>query len=1309
MPPDPLLDESLVARLPLPLAQLYRRAHEVTLPLERHLVAFYLWEATLKLVASVAVVEYAAGDAPDPAIAERLRNLARPSLGHWREFVRLLLPPLAARGDSAFVALHDFFLGPPRDDLPAAAGLDALLRQHLEDRAGARATVALPELLDRLVSYRNRELGHGAVGLAKPAFYERMGAALLSAAAEVQTRVDVLAGRQLVHTDAVRLAGGLWVVDRTELIGERGRRLPPMELPREATDQLPDGERVYLEGPAGRRPLHPLLLYDAEAREVLFLNARRGKRGAQYICYTNNRSDDRADLRGEQGRLLAEVLGLPSVDAGQVADWEARAEADEPAPPFESARPALGEYELISELGRGGMGVVYRSAQPAVRRQVAVKEMLRHGDARTWAKSQARFRREIRALGRVKHPHLVSILTEGKEGDRWFYVMELVEGAPLSRVCERLSASAGGAAAVTGESWQGAVSTACDQGRREERPVECTAPAAVPEPAAPVAVPPDGRGFVARTVELMRQVAGAAHALHEAGIVHRDIKPDNIVVRARGTEAVLMDLGVAQWSEGETERLTTGRDIPGTLRYASPEQVLARGLVDRRSDVYSLGATLWEALALRPLYDAPNRSDAELIRSIQFDEAGPVRPHNPAVPADLDAVLARCLEKDARQRYATARELADDLGRFLRGEPVKARPVRTWERGWKWVKRRPAAAALVAVTMLMVLALVGGGVSLFYSGEVQRLLREAEHQRDIAQQERDMANRLRGDADEERGKAVKAGEEAVRLQGIAEGQRSEADRQRARADGLLYLNRLALAQREIEKSEFGRAAEVLDECPWAFRAWEWGYLRRHARMIHSLEGHAGFVFRACYSPDGDHLASASADRTVRVWDARGGQERLTLLGHTGMVRDVCFSPDGRHLATASWDKTVRVWDARSGREVFTLEGHRDKVERVCFSPNGEHLASAGDDGALRVWDMRTGREVLTLKGRTGSVGSVCFSPDGRHVAGAFWEEKQVRVSEVPGGKDPLTLKGETKVCFSPDGLHLATAGSGKDGTVRLWDVRTGREVLTLKGHNDVVHEVCFSPDGRRLATASFDDLLKVWDAHSGQEIHSLKGRARMISDLAFSPDGRRLASADDEGVVRLWDARTGQEAVTLRGHASRISSLRFDPGGGRLATTSLDTTVKVWDVRAEQDAVEGYEGVCFSPDSRRLAAFSEDGSVRVWDAHTAGEGLFFKGHDSISKHICFSPDGRRLATSSMDKTAKLWDARDGTELLAIKGHTGWVNCVCFSPDGRLLATASQDMTVRVWDATTGTDVLALQGHTDEVHSWTVTVFLGGVC
>jgi len=373
MRPQPSLDETLAQNLPLPLAQLYRRAHNAKTALERHLTAFYLWEAGLKLLGCTAVVAYAAGPDHDPQLSERLHNLARPALGHWVEFVRRLLPGLADAGAPGFAPLRDLLLGKTRDDLPRAAGLDAALRQALEGKPQARATVCLTELFERLVRYRNQEIGHGAAGQRPADFYERMGAALLQGAAEVLGRVDLLAGRRLVYVDAVRLAGGLWLVERTELIGERGRKLPALELPRESADRLPDGERVYLEGAAGRRPLHPLLLFDAEAREVLFLSARRGRRGGQYLCYTNNRSDHRSDLRGEQCRLLAEVLRLLAVDAGEVSAGEARAEADEPVPPSDPSRPGLGEYELISELGRGGMGIVYRAAQRALRRQVAVK------------------------------------------------------------------------------------------------------------------------------------------------------------------------------------------------------------------------------------------------------------------------------------------------------------------------------------------------------------------------------------------------------------------------------------------------------------------------------------------------------------------------------------------------------------------------------------------------------------------------------------------------------------------------------------------------------------------------------------------------------------------------------------------------------------------------------------------------------------------------------------------------------------------------------------------------------------------------
>jgi serine/threonine protein kinase len=696
MPAELTLNEDPLPRLPLPLAQLYRRAHNAKTALERHLTAFYLWEASLKLLASVAVVEYARRPDPDPALAERLHHLARPALGHWWEFVRRLVPVLADQGDESFRRVAELVLGRTRDDCPRAAGLDAALREALDGQTGSRTTVRFPELFERLVRYRNQEIGHGAAGRRAAAFYERLGAALLLGAGEVLCRLDVLAGRRLVYIAEVRQVQGLWLVQRYELVGENARRLPSLELPHAEASRLPFAERVYLEKEQALSALHPLLLYEAEADEALFLNARRGKRRTEYLSYTTGRTSDRPDLGGEQRELLARVLGM-AVNEGQVEQWAAGSQADEPAdagrePP--GPRRTLGEFELLSELGRGGMGVVYRAWQPSLGRQVAVKALLRPGDT----KAEARFRREIKALGRVEHAHLVKVFTSGADREQWFYVMEVVEGAPLSAVWERLQGRSG--AAVDLRTWQEALSTACEATRQAEKPLSDPAPATgqgppaepSPEQAASVARAAS-RGYVARVVDLVRQAAEAAHALHEAGVIHRDIKPGNILVTADGQKAVLMDLGLAQLADDVEGRLTRTRQFVGTLRYASPQQVLAVVRLDRRSDVYSLGATLWELLTLRPLFGATEDTPTpELMERIQREEPERLRKYRTGIARDLEAVVQRSLEKDPNRRYGTGRELAADLGRYLEGEPVQARPAGMLDRGLKWVRRHPTQA-----------------------------------------------------------------------------------------------------------------------------------------------------------------------------------------------------------------------------------------------------------------------------------------------------------------------------------------------------------------------------------------------------------------------------------------------------------------------------------------------------------------------------------------------------------------------------------------------------------------------------------------
>jgi serine/threonine protein kinase len=726
------VDEALVQRLPLPLAKLVRRAQNGKTPLDRHQAAYYLWEASLKLLASVAVIEYAESPWRDPGLDEMLKNLARPMVGHWWELARRLVPALADSGDEGFVRVRDLLLGRARDDLPRVAGLDAILLGHLrQEKIGARATVQPTELFHRLVEYRNKEEGHGAFGMRPDASsYDRMARALFGGTTQLLDRLDVLAGRRLIYVGEVRRQpAGDWLVERYELIGESARRIESLSVPEGRESALPRPERVHIERPASEGPdgsgamlcLSPLTHFQPEYEQVFFLNARRGKRQAEYLCYHDG-EQLRRDVAADRRELLARVLKV-GVDAEDVEAWAARSQAEEPAAGNaiapEPAQRTIGEFELLSRLGQGGMGVVYRAWQPSLGRQVALKCMLKSGDTI----AEARFAREIRALVQVEHPGVVKVFTSGSMGDQWFFAMELVEGADLARVCEQLSSRQ--VTEVDDTTWREALTSACAAARSSEVPLSDSGPAderlararvATEEPgeSGSEAIPPvvRGPGYVAEVVEMIRQVAEAADALHEAGIIHRDIKPGNIMVERDGQTPVLMDLGLARLADESDGRLTRTRQFVGTLRYASPEQIRAIARVDRRSDIYSMGATLWELLTLGPLFGATDETPTpELMERIQTVEPGSPRKFNPSVPRDLEAIVLKCLEKDKARRYATAGELAADLGRFMRSEPVTARLSSPWELTVKWMRRRPAIAALSAAVFIVGLI---GGVGAFW-------------------------------------------------------------------------------------------------------------------------------------------------------------------------------------------------------------------------------------------------------------------------------------------------------------------------------------------------------------------------------------------------------------------------------------------------------------------------------------------------------------------------------------------------------------------------------------------------------------------
>ncbi|BBD53829.1 WD-40 repeat-containing protein [Planktothrix agardhii NIES-204] len=472
----------------------------------------------------------------------------------------------------------------------------------------------------------------------------------------------------------------------------------------------------------------------------------------------------------------------------------------------------------------------------------------------------------------------------------------------------------------------------------------------------------------------------------------------------------------------------------------------------------------------------------------------------------------------------------------------------------------------------------------------------------------------------------------------------------------------------------------------------------------TLGGHAQGVYGVSFSPDGKFLATGSADRTVKLWDASTGKEIKTLSGHINSVKAVSFSPDGKLLATGSEDKTVKLWNTTTWEEIKTLTG-RSSVHAVSFSPDSKLLATGSADSMVKLWDVSTGKEIKTLTRPTDGVYGVSFSPDGKLLATGS-ADSMVKLWDVSTGKEIKTLTGHTHlvygVSFSPDGKFLATGSA--DNTVKLWDVSTGKEIKTLTGHTHSVNAVSFSPDGKFLATGSADNTVKLWDASTGKEIKTLSGHTDWVYGVSFSPDGKTLATGSYDNTVKLWDASTGKEIKTLSGHTYWVKAVSFSPDSKLLATGSYDKTVKLWDASTGEEIkpLSGHthvvHAVSFSPDSKLLATGSSDTTVKLWNVSTGKEIKTLSGHINSVNAVSFSADGNRLATGSGDTTVKLWDVSTGKEIKTLTGHINSVHAVSFSPDGKLLATGSYDNTVKLWDASTGKEIKTLSGHTHSVHA-----------
>jgi len=834
------------------------------------------------------------------------------------------------------------------------------------------------------------------------------------------------------------------------------------------------------------------------------------------------------------------------------------------SPPLDVVR-YFGDYELLEEIGRGGMGVVYRARQVSLNRIVAVKMILAGQLAND--DDVKRFQTEAEAAANLTHPGIVPIFEVGLHERQHYFSMGFIDGESLAR-------------------------------KVAEGPL-----------------PPR------EAAQIIEQVARAVAYAHEHGVIHRDLKPGNVLVDRDGRPHIA-DFGLAKRIEDDSTLTKTGQ-IVGTPSYMSPEQ--ASGNLDEigpATDVYSLGAILYASLVGRPPFHSANVGDT--LNQVQTQDPVSPRQLNADVPRDLETICLKCLQKDPRGRYVTAQQLLDEVGRYLAGVPIHARPVSWPQRALRWARRRPTVAGMIVSSVVAALALVGIVVSLVYQKELEK-----------SQQETAKANEALTRTNQQVESANRKLDEA---------RQAEVDA-KIQLDQILCFRRVGLALSEWKNDNAARARTLLRDCPESLRGWEWHYANA-----------------VCHP---DTLVLEFQDRNPGVQALAFTDREPRAVTSTRVQVD-------EHM--------VRIVDVRSGETIQTLKDQHDSHVCAAFNPSGTKVVTGTWGGALTIWDVESGEVIRSLKDDAESVQRVVFAEDRICVlTGGYYD------SSVPGlrgylGKTTLkVIDAETEESLfeilardgviSPNGTLVAIGST-------IWDVESGREVRTISPLGSI-STATFSPDDKLLALAIGRPVrmpmigrphgpfgtVEVWDVDTGQRVWTLEESTQVVQDMAFSPDGKRIAVGRKDGSVGLWDVDTGKRLRVLLGHTRVTGCVVFSPDAKRIMSLSRGA-VRVWDIEDDWAVPDVSRIHTFSSDGARLCyvearqphAFSE---FQIRDTAT-GQVMQTLNAGDPSLYTVFSADGKRIAAATEAGTLVIWDVEDGRKVLTLHGPSEDIAGAVFS-------------------------------------------------